>query len=161
VQLIVNNGFNNSSPATVTITAVASMRIALTSNPLKVSEGTTGTLTLTLPAPAGPSGLIIGLSSIDTNVATVPLSVTVPANMTSTTVPVTGVCACPTPDGAFPGNTTIVATDATGTYQPGSAMVNVVGATITVALTSGNVNVGGTLNGTVTLSAPAPAGGPR
>jgi len=80
-------------PATITASAskfangtanvnvgIASVRIMLAPNPLNISTGTPGTLIVTLPFPAGPSGVTLNLSSIDTNVATVPDSSCKPDN---------------------------------------------------------------------------------
>jgi hypothetical protein len=54
-----------------------------------VSRGSTRNLMFVLPAPA-PSALTIGLTSDNPGVATVPSTVTIPANTTTLTVPVTG-----------------------------------------------------------------------
>ena len=95
-QLIVNNGFTSSNPATVTITASGSVQpIAMSFSPgsLIVNGTSTQNLTLVLTAAAPPSGVVVKLSSGATGVATVPATVTVAANATSALVPVTGVSA--------------------------------------------------------------------
>ena len=58
---------------------------SLTLNPTTVNRGddSTGTVTLTAPAPTG--GAVVTLSSSNTNVATVLSSVTIPAGSTSRT----------------------------------------------------------------------------
>lgn len=95
-QLIVNNGFTSSNPATVTITASGSVQpVAMSFSPgsLVVNGTSTQSLTLVLATAAPPSGLVVKLSSGTTGVATVPATVTVAANATSALVPVTGVSA--------------------------------------------------------------------
>jgi hypothetical protein len=96
-----------SSKANVTILASRSMTLRqtlellapgalsdLSLNPSTVTGGTpsTGTVTLTSPAPAG--GVVVALSSHDTTVATVPASVTVPAGASSATFTVTTKVVC-------------------------------------------------------------------
>jgi hypothetical protein len=72
----------------------------LTLNPLAMTNatmastgvgGTAVTGTVTLNGPAGPAGAVISLGSSDTNTATVPATVTVPAGATQTTFQVTSV----------------------------------------------------------------------
>lgn len=80
--------YNNSNvSATLSIGAASPLPAltALTLNPASVRGGwtSTGTVTLSGPAPAG--GAVITLSSSNTNVATVPASITVPAGATSAT----------------------------------------------------------------------------
>jgi Putative Ig domain/PKD domain len=149
VQLIVNDGFVDSNPSTVTITAGANP-ITLTPNPLNLSSNAPGTLTITLataPAP-GSGGQVIALSVFDSSVVTAPPTVTVPAGSTSTTATITPL---------KPGSTTIFAT-ASG-FQPGSVAVNVGQPGIAVTLSSSSVGVTKTVNGTITLTAPAPGSG--
>lgn len=72
--------------ATLTVTPAASLVLSsLTLNPTSVSGGnnSTGTVTLSGPAPSG--GAVVTLSSSDTSTATVPSSVTVSAGATSAT----------------------------------------------------------------------------
>src|SRR5205807_1007547 len=80
VQLIVNDGFTNSNTTTVVITAADTTTITFTPNPLKLGLNSTGTLTLKLPNPAGPNGQLVNLSSLDSTVASVPSTITVPFN---------------------------------------------------------------------------------
>ena len=72
---------------------------SLTLNPTSIAGGSTsqGTVTVSTPAPAG--GTVVALSSHDTNAATVPASVTVPAGSTSATFTVTAKPAGP--NGSF------------------------------------------------------------
>jgi hypothetical protein len=148
-QLIVDNGLTKSNPATVTIGAASPGTIILAPNPLTFSSNTTGTLTLVLPAPAGPNGLLVTLSSTTPAVATVPANVTVAAGATSAAVTVT--------PGNTPGSTAVLATG--DSFVPGGAVVNVVAPGITVALNSNTVGLAQTIGGTITLNATAPAGG--
>jgi PKD domain len=148
-QLIVNDGLANSAPTTVMITAAANTAIALTPSPLSIGLNSTVTLTLTLPNPAGPSGQLVSLASFDPSIASVPSTVNVPPNATSTNVSVTG--------GNTAGTTTIAAS-APG-ISSGAVTVNVSALSIAITLDSSTVGLGKTMNGTVTLSAPAPAGG--
>jgi hypothetical protein len=115
-------------------------------------QSSTGTVTLSGPTPAG--GAQVALSS-NNRAASVPSSVAVPAGATSAT---------------FPANTTAVATPTTVTISAVYGGVSI-SATLTVTppplptVSSLKLNptsvIGGlqTSTGTVTLSAPAPAGG--
>ncbi|MBY0502299.1 MAG: carboxypeptidase regulatory-like domain-containing protein [Bryobacteraceae bacterium] len=146
VQLIVNDPFAASVPATVTVT-VTSNSITLTPDPLNL-QGGPGQMTATLNVPAGPSGQVINLTSAAPGVATVPVTVTVPANQTSIVFNVTPVSG---------GPSTITATSPG--FRPGTALVNVVIPAITLSLSAGTVGVSRTINGTVTINSPAPLGG--
>ena len=145
-QLIVNDGFASSAPSTVTVTA-DSMRITLTPSPLNLSNAP-ATLTVGLTVPAGPNGLVVTLSGFDPALISVATRVTIPANATGANVTVTPLAA---------GNTNILATSPG--YQPASTPVNITAGSITVTMSAPGVGIGRTLTGTITLSAPAPAGG--
>jgi PKD domain len=147
-QLIVSDPSASSNPSTVTITANATA-IALSPNPLNLSNSP-GILTLTLNPPAGASPVYVGLSGFDPSVISVPNSVTVPANSNTVNVTVTPLAM---------GNTQVFAF-ASG-YQPGNASVIVTTPSISIAFSNNATAVGLThsINGTVTLSAPALAGG--
>jgi len=128
---------------------------SLTLSPSSVTGGnsSTGTVTLSVPAPSGDA--VVSLSSSDTSVATVPSSVTVPAGATTAT---------------FTVNTSTVTTSASVTISASYG-----GGTQTASLTvtpsplptlssltlSPTSVVGGAQSstGTVTLNGPAPAGG--
>ncbi|MCU1238636.1 MAG: Ig family protein, partial [Candidatus Solibacter sp.] len=148
VQLIVSDGFSSSSPATVTVTA-GGKTITLTPNPLNMSTNTPGSLTVTLGSPAGPGGQLVALDSSNPTVAAIQSNVMVPQGLGGVNVPVTS--------GSGTGSATITAI-ATG-YTPGTATVNVAPPTVTMTLSAGIVGVTRTLNGTITLSSPAPNGG--
>ncbi|HEY1239103.1 MAG TPA: PKD domain-containing protein, partial [Bryobacteraceae bacterium] len=144
-QLIVSDPFTSSNPVTVSITA-ASMTITLTPNPLVLSSSS-GTLTVNLDAPAGPSGLTVNFSGFDSSVISVPSSVNVSPNATGANVQVTRVSI---------GSTNISASAAG--YQTGSAQVKVTGV-LSFSTQAVSVGVGGVINIDLLLSAPAPASG--
>jgi hypothetical protein len=129
---------------------------SLTLNPTTVTGGdsSTGTVTLSGPAPAG--GAQVALSSSDTSVATVPSSVTVAAGATSATFTVA--------TSAVSASTTVtISASYAGATQSASLTVNP-GAPPPPALTSltlspASVTGGNSSTGTVTLSGPAPSGG--
>ena len=150
VQLIVNDGFANSDPATVTITAAPKL-INLTPGTLTLLSipGVTGTLTLSLSSPAPAGGLTVNLTGFDTSVISLSKTqVTFTEGSSSATIAVTPLSS---------GVTTILASG--GNYQPGTATVTVTTPAITVSLNAPGVKTTYSTNGTVTLSAPAPAGG--
>jgi hypothetical protein len=111
--------------------------------------GATGNLTVSLPAPAGAGGVLVTLASDDTDVATVPASVTVAAGASSAVFQVTA--------GAIAGTAQISA-DAAG-YTSANANVTVSLRALSIAVSSPLVGVGRSIAGSVTLAAAAPAGG--
>ena len=122
-QLIVNDGFTNSSPVTVTITAVSSFRFSLTPNPLNLTTAADGTVRVTAPF-ATFASQDVQLSGFDPTVVNVPGTVTIPAGGTFVDVPVGTLKA---------GSTSIVALClASCGYQPGTGTVNVTAATISL-----------------------------
>ena len=146
-QLIVNNGFTPSNPATVTITVATTPTITLTPNPVAFNINAPGALTLTLSSAAGAGGQVVNLSSGNTAVATVPATVTVAAGSTTANIPITA---------ASVGSTTVTAS-ASG-FTTGTATVNV-NPQPSITVSNASVNLGLTANLLITLSAPAPAGG--
>jgi trimeric autotransporter adhesin len=129
---------------------------ALSLNPATVigGESSTGTVTLSSPAPAG--GRVVSLSSHDTTVATVPASVIVPAGASSATFTVSTKVVC------CEGHFSIITAEAGGITRTASIGVNPApsGPTLaSLALSPTTVVGGGTSTGTVTLTEPAPAGG--
>ena len=145
-QLIVNDGFTNSTPVTVTITVVSSFRFSLTPNPLNLTTAADGTVRVTAPF-ATIASQDVQLTGFDPTIVNVPGTVTIPAGGTFVDVPVGTLKA---------GSTSIVASCTAGCgYQPGTGTVNVTAATISLALTSPNITVGGQTTGTVTLSVAA------
>ena len=89
----VYGGVTQSSPLTVNPPVdpppVALVSLSLSPSSVVGGSGSTGTVTLSGPAPSG--GALVSLSSSQSSVASVPGSVTVPAGATSTTFPVTTV----------------------------------------------------------------------
>jgi putative flippase GtrA len=146
VQLIVNDGFTNSTPATMTVTAEA-RTITLTPDPLNL-ELAPGKMTVTIGTPAPAGGLDITVVNSDAAVAEAPASVHIGEGSKTAVITVTPL---------KPGSTIIMAT-LTG-YRPGFGTVNVSQPSLALSLASGNVGLTRTLSGTVTLSSPAPSGG--
>ncbi len=80
VQLIVNDGHFDSAPDTVTISTPRVLSI--TPSAVSLSPGGSQTLTVSVTY-SSSTNLVLQLSSSNTNVATVPASVTILANQTS------------------------------------------------------------------------------
>jgi probable HAF family extracellular repeat protein len=123
---------------------------AVTVNPAAVAGGNsaTGTVTLSLPAPAG--GAFVALFSGDPAV-TVPASVLVPAGANSATFPVT-TSVVPSDDNV------LITASYNGAAQ--AAVLTVQAATpASLTLTPASVIGGAVSTATVTLTGPAPAGG--
>ncbi len=144
VQLIVNDGFVDSQPVTVTITASTGATITLSPDPLNLTNAP-GTLTVTLGNPAKPGGQVINLAILDTTVATTPSSVTVAEGQTTATVSITPVAL----------GSTIILASATG-LSNGSAHINVGASSLTLSLSASTVGISKSVTATVTLSSPAP-----
>ena len=81
--------FNDTRTTTITVLAPPNALASLSLNPASVVGGSPSTGTATLTSAAPPGGRVVSLSSANPAVATVPASVTVPANATSATFPVT------------------------------------------------------------------------
>jgi hypothetical protein len=125
---------------------------SLSLQPTSVSGGGTSTGTVTLSAAAPAGGTVVTLSSGNTAVATVPDGVTVPAGgttatFTAATNPVTTST-----------TVTIFATDG-GTTRFAQLVVTPAATLTSLSLQPTSVPAGSSATGTVTLSAPAPAGG--
>lgn len=146
IQLIVNDGFTNSSPVTTTIT-VNTMAILLTPNPLNLTNSPK-LLHIALGAPASAGGQSVSLLGFDPAIISVPNQAVVPEGATSIDVTVTPVAA---------GSTLLLVTSSG--FQPSSVTVNVTTPTIAVSLSAGSVGLTRTITGTVTLSGPAPPSG--
>ena len=137
------NPFYTSGSGAVNVSAPT---IAFGGSPLTIGGTATQNLTLTLSA-ALPTPLTVTLTSGNTAVATVPNTVTIPANTKTIPVPVTGVA---------PGQTTISAS-ANGIASPAPATV-IVKADI-ILPTGLLIPPGGQLPFPVQLASPAGAGG--
>ena len=131
-QLIVNDGFVNSTPVTVTITAQS---ITITPSPLNLHTSP-GTLTVTISNAAGASGQVVALTSSNPSVATVPVNVTIQPSQTSATITVT--------PGSTLSSTTITGT-ATG-FAQGTATVNVSASTPASITATGGTPQSATIN---------------
>jgi hypothetical protein len=106
----------------------------------------------TLTAPAGPQGEVVTLASSDPH-ATVPPSVTVPAGATSTTFPIS---ASPVSD----SRVAVITGSLNGQTSSANLTITPIGMTLaSVTLQPSTVGSGAAVTGTVTLTAPAPAGG--
>ncbi|HVK09511.1 MAG TPA: hypothetical protein VM597_12110, partial [Gemmataceae bacterium] len=155
------DGANNYSPwsgvrtlnlGQATLARISSVRLASPD----ATGGTTVTGTIVLqdrPAPAG--GFAINLTSTNPAVARVPATVTVPAGATRVSFPVTTSAVAKSTavmiearDDGLPDRTVLW-------VDPGAAPAAVSGLSFAPSAVTG----GGTSQGTVTLSAPAPAGG--
>lgn len=149
-----------SKTASLTVQPAAPPAVTLSSlslNPTSVVGGNSSTGTVTLSGPAPTGGAQIALSSSNTSVARVPASVSVAAGATSATftasTSVVTASTVVTLSAAYGG----VTRSASLTVQPVPAPAPTL-SSLTLSPTS---VVGGvqTSRGTVTLSAPAPAGG--
>lgn len=125
-------------------------------NPTSVNGGSPSTGSLTLSAPAPSGGAVVSISSGSTSVATVPASVTVPAGAATavfnvTTLPVTAS----TPviiSASFGGVTQTASLAVTTQPLPGPTLTS-------LSLSPPSVIGGSSSTGSVALSAPAPNGG--
>ena len=146
--LTISGSYGGTQTTAFTVTAAVLNSVSV--NPASVQGGTssTGTVTLSGPAPAG--GAVVTLSSSDTAAAQVPGSVTVAANATTATFTVT---------------TSPVSSDATLNISATRGATQNASFTVTAAVVSSvtvnpaSVLGGSSSTGTVTLSGPAPAGG--
>jgi hypothetical protein len=145
--------------ASLTVTPVAPPAPALSSltlNPASVVGGmqsSTGTVTLSGPAPAG--GAQVALSSSNPGAASVPSSVIVPAGATSTTFTVST-------SAVIASSTVTISATYGGATRSASLTVTPPAAPTLSSLTLNPASVRGGMQsstGTVTLSGPAPTGG--
>ena len=147
VCVAVSGCANSTTAATTAVAALSSVVLSTTS----VLGGTTVTGTVNLSAVAPTGGAVVTLVS-SSPAATVPLNVTVPAGNTSQTFVIT--------------TTSLAATATiTATYSSASQAATLVVTVVTVPalqslLLSTSVSAGGLpIQGTITLTTPAPAGG--
>src|SRR5207244_8246520 len=144
-----------SRPSSFTVTPPAVGLSALTLSPTSVTGGTqssTGTVTLSGPAPTG--GAVVSLSSSNPGAAAVPSSVTVAAGGSSASFTVT--------TGAVAASTTVtISASFGGANRTGSLTVTPPQVTLSSLTLNPSSVIGGVQSstGTVTLSGPAPAGG--
>ncbi len=128
------------------------LTISLVINPNQVTGGLPTSGTVTVSAPAGPTGIAIALSSSNPAVATVPATVTIPNA---------------SPSAAFNINTLQVGADTSVTITArtpagltATAALRVLALNLQISVAPNSV-VGGVQNsvGTVVISSPAPVGG--
>jgi hypothetical protein len=140
---------SSSGPASVALSS-------LSLNPTSVTGGNSSTGTVTLSEPAPPGGAQVALSSSNTTAARVPSSVTVAAGATSASFTVsTSVVAASTTvtiSAAYGEATRSASLTVTPAPPPPPTLAS-------LTLNPANVIGGQSSTGTVTLSAPAPAGG--
>jgi hypothetical protein len=127
-----------------------SVLTSLSVNPATVVGGTGATGTVTLSGPAPTEGASVSLQSSIIAAATVPSSVTVPANSTSTTFTVTTY--------AVASNTSTTITASIGVSRTASVTVNTASLS-SISRSPTSVVGGASSTGTVTLNGPAPSGG--
>jgi trimeric autotransporter adhesin len=159
-----------STPATATITAASANTEAamLTVNPASggqpalisgfsispstVSGGQSATATVTLAAPAPSAGASVNLAS-NSSAATVPASVTIPAGQTTATAPVS--------TSTVSSSTTAIVTATSANAMPATLTINPSSTACVgnITLSRSEVIGGNSVNGTVGLTQPAPAGG--
>jgi len=137
-----------SKSVTLTVVAPAVSNVSVSPTSVLGGSTTTGTVTLTGPAPAG--GRVVDLAS-NLSAATVPANVTVPAGATSATFAVT------TTPLAYSATATLSATN-NGVTATTSLTVRGP-APVSVTLLPTSVAGGKTSIATITIEAPAPAGG--
>jgi len=124
------------------------LAVTLSPDPLNLVTNSVGNMTATLSTAAGASGQSISLASSNSGVASVPPTVTVPANSNSVMFQVTA--------GATPGNATIIASSAG--FASGTAAVIVTALPMSLATDGPLLAVNRSFNATVTLGSPVPAG---
>ncbi len=147
-QLMVGDALASSIPVTASIAAAGSQAITLSPDPLNLNTIVTGTLTVTLPSPAGAGGQVVNLYVSDPSIASAPQSVTVPEGSTSINVTIT----------PYKTGTTSILAAASG-FAPNSSTINVAVPSITVTLDASFIGITRTTNGLITLSGPAQPNG--
>ena len=128
---------------------------SLSLNPTSVVGGNSSTGTVTLSGPAPSGGFVVSLSSSNTNVATVPSTVTVPAGATSANFTVSTQAVSSATSVTITASAGGVSRSATLTVNPPSSGVTLQSLTISPTSVVG----GSRVVGTVTLTAPAPEDG--
>lgn len=134
--------------------AAASVVTSITLNPTSLTGGQSATAIVTLDGPAAAGGVVVSLASANPAVASLPATVTVPAGSTGAVVTVTTQAVTAATSVALSASFGGATVSATLTVNPAPAV------TLTaVTLNPSTVTGGQSTTGTVTLSAPAPAGG--
>jgi len=150
-QLIISGTYGSTQNASFTVTATPAVLNSVSVSPASVQGGSSSTGTVTLSGPAPVGGAVVTLSSSNP-AAQVPASVTVAANATTATFSVT--------TNSVSTDTTLTISGAYGTTQNASFIVTATPAVLnSVSVSPASVQGGGSSTGTVTLSGPAPVGG--
>ena len=140
----------SSVKTTISVASYALGSVSLAASTVPVGTGTTGTVTLVGPAPAG--GWTVTLAAIPSTYVTVPANVTVAAGQTTATFPITTSSSDPTTGNVtIQGHDSVIFKAATLTLNSDSIK--------TFTLSQSVVGNGGVSTGTVTLNSAAPAGG--
>lgn len=140
---------NSTQKATLLVCPIGLNTMGVSANYVGAGQPSTGTLTLQVPA--APGALTVQLSSNNPVVAGVPSSVVVPAGATSVTFPIT--------TGAVSANTPVMITGSlNGTTRTTTLTVRPLRVNSVVS-SAVKVSGGTSLTATVTLEAPATAGG--
>jgi trimeric autotransporter adhesin len=147
----------NTEAATLTVNPAPGAQPALISgfsiSPATVSGGQSATGTVTLAQPAPSAGALVNLAS-SSSAATVPATVTIPAGQTTATVPVS--------TSTVSSSTTAVITATSANPVPATMTINPSSSAACVGnitLSRSEVIGGNSVNGTVGITQPAPAGG--
>jgi hypothetical protein len=129
----------------------------LSLNPAKVFGGNASTGTVTLTTPAPPGGAVVNLGSSNTSVATVPATVTVPAGATSASFTVSTNTVLPP---TYSQIAISIGASAGGASISQTLLVALPEAMLSsLTLSPPSIGAGGAAVGTVLLNAAAPAGG--
>ena len=156
-----NDGSAAATNARLSGCTVSAPTVALSSvtlDPASVQGGATGSATVTLTAPAPAGGALVSMTSSNTAAATVPATLTVPAGAASATTSyatsAVGATTTTVISASRNGITRTARLTVTGTSPPApSATLD------TVSVGPASVQGGSAASATVTLTAPAPAGG--
>jgi len=138
-----------SHQATLTINPASLTGVAL--SPSSVIGGATSTGTVTLSGPAPTGGTVVSLASSNTAYATVLTSVTVAAGSTTGTFTVSSIAVQSTKTVTITGTLSGTSKSAVLTVNPP--------ALVSITLSPSSVTGGGKSTGTITLSGPAAVGG--
>ncbi|HTB17784.1 MAG TPA: hypothetical protein VK708_06685 [Bryobacteraceae bacterium] len=138
---------------TVTINPPAAALSSVTVSPSILIGGQSATGTVSLMAAAGAGGVVVALSSSNTNAASVPASVMVPQGSASATFPVTtGTMRVPTP-------AMVTATYSGINKTFGLTVDPLAPALSSISISPGSITSGQSGTGTVSLTSPAGSGG--
>jgi hypothetical protein len=141
----------NNTTQTATLTVIPPILNGVTFSPSAVTGGNSSTGTVTLSGPAPLAGVVVALVSGNPSVANVPTSVTVGANATAATFPVSTT--------SVSSNTSVsISATYNGATQSATLTINAV-VLSSVSVSPASVTGGNSATGTVTLGTAAPIGG--